>query len=213
MIDFVEYLDKSNEIKNKHFIMKCKNIDIHRGLWPGSPDYVYIDIDVIKHICENIIDIHDRPCECGKYYYCKNINHNNIICNICEHNKTKCLNENSLYNIMEKIIISAFNYRQNTNLIDVVLDNGFYPSSNNIKNIRNRLGISHMYSYVQSYLPFIDNILKYNINNILTFPKNIITYKHIPKILFLIIKYGKSMILPNIIKFIIMPYVFTYPLL
>ena len=76
-------------------------------------------------------------------------------------------------------------------LVDLVINNGFYPSFDNLKKLNE--GASFYYTllkYVRSYEPIIDYIIKCDINNIINNkPKNITKNIGTLKTLLLIKKY------------------------
>ena len=216
MIDYEKFpIDVTCE--NKANILNYYNIDIHKGKWESASDNIYTDPTMMKHICENMIDIHDYPCsdnsDNSDIRYCSSLSHRNNKCISCGHNKNKCIKRRyTCYNIMEKVVASITDFTQGLDkfyIINMVLDNGFYPTNDSIRGIKKFGYVDEYANYIQSYLPLIDGIKKYDINNILINPKNITINKHIPKILLLIAKYGKPIIPSCLFKHMILPYVFT----
>jgi hypothetical protein len=97
-----------------------------------------------------------------------------------------------------------------SNLIDLVLDNGFYPSIINLKHVREVYDCPNkLIAYVQSYIPLIDYIIKCDINNITNNkPKNITKNIKTLITLLLIRKYCSFDLPFCVIKHNIIPYIY-----
>jgi hypothetical protein len=187
------------------------------GYWLNKFHQIY-NYDEIKFICEHSIDINTRPCKLDTFNdnLCVRIYGKGDVCNSCGYSEHECWGHFIIPDtIMEKIIATKCSLE----IIDCILDYGFYPSQNNFSpdvhisiTPFTVLSIKEdvvKINYIKSYLPLIDGIKKYDINNILINPKNITKNKHIPKLLLLIVKYGKTIIPSCLFKHMILPYIFT----
>jgi hypothetical protein len=213
MIDYCNNIPR--DIGKTDNILKYTNINFQLGNWSGAGASFYIKYEVVVHICKHIIDINSRECFCGmKYKYC-NHNYSSNICTNCKHNNIECVYpDKSNYNIMEKILVSLncdiHKIKKDCiDLIDIVLDNGFYPSHYNLINV-DRADVNHYHiQYVQNYKPLIDYIIKCDINNITNNkPKNITKNITTLKTLLLIRKYCTFNLPFCVIKHNIIPYVY-----
>lgn len=63
LIDFCKY--PPNEVVAANSILNYTNLDFSIDVWPqknfSGNDSIYNDITILKHICDNIIDIHVTP--------------------------------------------------------------------------------------------------------------------------------------------------------
>jgi hypothetical protein len=112
---------------------------------------------------------------------------------------------------MEKVIGSAESVRKDNSidLINIVLDNGFYPSHDNLNKLSKRIQTRSYIQYAQNYIPLIDYIIKCDINNITNNkPKNITKNMKTLITLLLIRKYCTFNLPFCIIKHNIIPYIY-----
>jgi len=162
-------------------ITNYKNIDFGITVWPYSNNSIYNDQYILKHLCNNIIDI-------NKSQHLNDISKYDIFCKVYEHNKI---------NIRE-------NFMKNCEKLTYIINSGYY-----IYFAKDRLLCDFDYKNIKKYYNHIIKLQKYlyNIFNIYKFKNTIKYYDKIYLILWLM-KYQK--ILPNVLlKYKILLFIYT----
>lgn len=206
LIDFCKCPPK--EI-TKDNILNYTNLDFSSTLWPKAGDYrsknnMYVYPHIIKHICNNIIDIHTKPMNSD---YC-------LISKAAYTAHTVYYSNNDKANIGTII---------ETN-VEHIINSGYYlpkyekPITMDNKDV---LPINKFIKKYSGHQQYVRNlwIPNYESNNTINsyYPKNIIKYNYILILLLLIMKYKPNVLvkggiprLPNIlIKHKIMLFIYS----
>ena len=161
-------------------IINYKNIDFGITVWPYSNNTVYNDYYVIKHICDNIIDINASQ-------YPNDVSEYDIFCKVYEHKKLN----------------NPCDFNRNSNLLSYIINSGYY-----IKFSKKRFLCEYDYCHLKIQCGHVIKLQKYlnSIFNIYTFRNTIKYYNKIYLLLWLM-KYQRK--IPNVLlKYKIMLFVY-----
>ena len=156
----------------RHNISNYKNINFESTIWPYSNNLMYGDYDILKYMCDNIIDINasQHPNNISKY---------DLFCKVHEHHKM--INENYFMSAKKDIILAY------------IINSGYY-----IKLSKSRFLCKTDYTDIKSCYGKVIRLQQWlhNLTGTYTFRNTIKYYNKIHLLLWLM-KYQK--IIPNVL--------------
>lgn len=188
----------------------------------------------LKFICNNIVDINEKPIKVKVFdtNICF-VNVSQDMCSQCGNEGISCIGHlwgpRSMLECIIMYGIGKMFLKKNNkfpkimfDILALVLNNGFDLTKYKYECAYDFIigcstydkSMAKVFStvidnYVAPYILFVNGLLKCDIYNILIIPKKIVEHYDIPILLLLFVKYTKYKIFKNVIKHLIIPYVFT----